>query len=132
MMVPSGWSVPARPRFGCVAIGISRGEAAVHAISAARQLIVGAEKVVALRVGEDPGTVPEAVHLLESWGVVVGVHHVPLTDNVGECLVRAADEAQADLLVVGAYRHSEVLEWALRSTTRQILRAADLPLLLMH
>ena len=45
---------------------------------------------------------------------------------------KMADEAHADLLVVGAYRYSEVLEWAMRSTTRQILKAADLPLLLMH
>ena len=72
------------------------------------------------------------MELLGSLGVATEVQHVPATGNIGECLVAAADEAQADLLVVGAYRHSEVLEWAMRSTTRQILKAADLPLLLMH
>lgn len=132
LLVPLDWNAPEKARFGCIAIGISRGEAAMHAITAAKPLIVGAEKVVALRVGDDPATIPEAVQLLKSWGVPVGVQHVPSTGNVGECLVKAADEANADLLVVGAFRHNEVLEWALRSTTRQILHAADLPLLLMH
>jgi nucleotide-binding universal stress UspA family protein len=132
LMVPSGWRAPENGAFRRIAIGISRGEAAAHAIAAAKPLIVGAERILALRVGEDAATVPEAVELLGSWGVATEVQHVPATGNIGECLVAAADEAQADLLVVGAYRHSEVLEWAMRSTTRQILKAADLPLLLMH
>jgi nucleotide-binding universal stress UspA family protein len=132
LMVPSGWTASGNGAFRRIAIGISRGEAAAHAIAAAKPLIIGAERILALRVGEDAATVPEAVELLDSWGVATEVRHVPATGNIGECLVAAADEAQADLLVVGAYRHSEVLEWAMRSTTRQILKAADLPLLLMH
>ena len=38
----------------------------------------------------------------------------------------------ADLLVAGAYRHSQIVEWLLGGTTRHLLAAADLPILLAH
>lgn len=132
LLVPPTWQAPPGTKFRRIAIGISRGAAAEHAVTGARRLIMAAERIIALRVGDEPHPAPEALRLLESWGLQLVVRHIGANGNVGERLVGAAHAARADLLVVGAYRHSEILEWILPSTTRQIFYASDLPLLVMH
>lgn len=132
LLVPPQWQAARDARFRRIAVGISRGEAARHAVAAAEPLLRAADHVIALRAGSDPEPPPEALSLLLSWSLPLQHHHIAAGGNLGADLVRAADAAGADLLVIGAYRHSEVLEWLLPSTTRQILHAADLPLLVMH
>jgi nucleotide-binding universal stress UspA family protein len=132
LLVPPRWKAEPDARFGRIAVGINRGKAARHAVAAAEQLLRAADHVIALRVGEDPDPAPEALLLLQSWGLPLENHHISADGNRGADLVRAAGATAADLLVVGAYRHSEVLDWLLPSTTRQILHAANLPLVVMH
>lgn len=131
LLVHPNWTAAPGTTFRRIAVGISRGDAAKHAIAAAEPLLKAADRIITLRAGDDPDPPPEALLLLQSWGLPLESQHIP-DGHPGTELVRAADAAEADLLVVGAYRHSEILEWILPSTTRQILRAADLPLLVMH
>jgi nucleotide-binding universal stress UspA family protein len=66
----------------------------------------------------------------------VKVSHVAIAAQTGAVLaaqiLTAARDIQADALVIGAYRHSELIEWALGSTTQELLAAAEVPIFLAH
>ena len=63
----------------------------------------------------------------------VEVHVVPPSrKDLGAQIIAEAKSLGADLIVAGAYRHSEMIEWFMGGTTRHMLAAADLPLLLAH
>ena len=47
-------------------------------------------------------------------------------------LLAEAAAMKADWLVMGAYRHNRIVEWALGGVTRTVLREARLPLFLVH
>jgi nucleotide-binding universal stress UspA family protein len=45
-------------------------------------------------------------------------------------IVAAAEEARADLIVMGRYRHPSLIEWLLGSTVDRVLRGCQLPVLI--
>ncbi len=53
-------------------------------------------------------------------------------DNRGEELLRAAAEADADLLVTGAFGHSQFYNFMIGAVTSHLLTKAKLPVLLSH
>jgi nucleotide-binding universal stress UspA family protein len=50
--------------------------------------------------------------------------------EVGHLLLSQAATFRADLLVMGAYGHSQLREWMFGSVTRTVLREAGLPVLM--
>ena len=54
------------------------------------------------------------------------------SETLGDQLVTEAHQLGADLLVMGAYRHNQFIEWLLGGTTRHVLARFDLPLFLAH
>ena len=76
---------------------------------------------------------PGAERLLRQVGVSTEPVIAPAAGKpVGERLLATAHELGANALVMGAYRHADVVEWVLPSTTRYVLRHADLPLFLAN
>jgi nucleotide-binding universal stress UspA family protein len=53
-------------------------------------------------------------------------------DQRAETLLRTAEEAGADLLVTGAFGHSQVYDMLVGAVTRDLLETAPLPVLLSH
>ena len=51
---------------------------------------------------------------------------------LGELLLSRAFDLNADLLVMGCYGHSRTREWILGGTSRTVLRAMTLPVLMAH
>lgn len=51
---------------------------------------------------------------------------------LGELLLSRACDLHADLLVMGCYGHSRTREWILGGTSRTVLRAMTLPVLMAH
>jgi nucleotide-binding universal stress UspA family protein len=47
-------------------------------------------------------------------------------------LLSAAGEAEADLMVMGAYTHSRLRELVFGGVTYEVLAAADVPVLMAH
>jgi nucleotide-binding universal stress UspA family protein len=45
-------------------------------------------------------------------------------------IVAAAEETEADLIVMGHYRHAALLEWLMGSTVDRVLRGTELPVLM--
>jgi nucleotide-binding universal stress UspA family protein len=75
----------------------------------------------------------ELVAQIQQAGIEPEVHVVPRSaKDLGAQIVAEAKSLGADLIVAGAYRHSEMIEWFMGGTTRHMLAAADLPLLLAH
>lgn len=56
----------------------------------------------------------------------------PDAGPVGACLVAAAAELRADLLVMGGYGHSRVREMILGGVTRYVIGRAGMPVLMAH
>lgn len=52
--------------------------------------------------------------------------------EVGEIILSRAFDLGADLLVMGCYGHSRAREWVLGGTSRTVLRAMTLPVLMSH
>lgn len=53
-------------------------------------------------------------------------------DNIGAALLTQTSTIGADCLVMGAYRHGELIERLLGGVTRHVLQAAEIPVFLHH
>ncbi|MEG9502498.1 MAG: universal stress protein [Methylorubrum extorquens] len=69
---------------------------------------------------------------LARHGVNVSVTNVPVDGNVAETLRRQAVLLGAEMLVIGAYRHSRLKEWFLDGVTHALLTRCPVPLFLAH
>ena len=82
--------------------------------------------------GEDTAA-GEIEHLLDHAGVEnVDTIGVDASGNAGAQLLVVAGDLGAAALVMGAYRHGEMVEWMLGNTTRHVLASAHIPLFLAH
>lgn len=80
--------------------------------------------------GAEPGA--DIAQYLARHGVQVEVQRFPAEENSGAALLALAAATGADLLVMGAYRHSPLRELLLGGVTRFMLGHADLPILMRH
>lgn len=116
-----------------MAVGLSDSDTARRAIEGAAPWLRTAERVTAVRIGEDSDPALGLEALLAEFCVTHELHVVPrTTENLGAQLVTEAKAIGADLLVTGAYRHNQLIEWFMGGTTRHLLAAADIPLLMAH
>ena len=110
---------------------------AVRAANDALPLLRAAEAVEIVAVlgeaqteGAMPGTA-FAPHLARH-GVTVSVDTLPLVDSVADTLRAGAVRLGAELIVMGAYRHSRVREFFFGGVTRSLLESSPAPLFLSH
>nr|WP_294516019.1 universal stress protein [uncultured Rhodopila sp.] len=97
-------------------------------------MLLHAERVSVLIETGDGETAPvELLDKLRRAGIAADVVRFRAQDvSVGEALIARAHEVGADLLVMGAYTHSRLREFLLGGATREVLAAADLPVLMHH
>jgi nucleotide-binding universal stress UspA family protein len=91
----------------------------------------GGTRVVTVEAGR--GTtplVPDIAPHIERHGVSCTCRYTALSVSVARTLLDEARQMNSDLLVMGGYGHSRLRELVLGGTTRDILRLADLPVLL--
>lgn len=69
---------------------------------------------------------------LARHGVRISVNDLPVVDDVAEALRTEAGLFRADMLVMGAYRHSRLQEWFLGGVTQSLLARSPVPLFLAH
>lgn len=133
LVVPPNWRGNLKRRFEHVAVGLSDSEATRHAIEGAGPWLRAAKRVTAIRIGVEDDAALGLTRLLSETGLEPVLHLVaPEGADLGAQIVAEAKAIGADLLVTGAYRHAQFVEWLLGGTTRHLLAAADLPLLLAH
>jgi nucleotide-binding universal stress UspA family protein len=120
-----------------IVVGWNARREAIRGVADALPLLVKAETVGVLVVdherteghGQEPGA-DIARHLVRR-GAHVEVQRLSSGgDDVGHLLLSQAAAFGADLLVMGAYGHSQLSEWMFGSVTRTVLREAPLPVLM--
>jgi nucleotide-binding universal stress UspA family protein len=118
-----------------VAIAWNGSPQAVRAIAASLPLLAAADSVLLLTVGDDStGDIPAVLDHLAWHGITAKHRQIPAasSDSTGSLLLNAAQEAGADMLVMGGYGHQPWREALFGGVTRDILGTSLLPLLLMH
>ncbi len=108
---------------------------ATRAVAAARPFFELVEEVVVLRAEEEEWLAP--VEDLEAYFAFHDVKNVvrkvlPPASRTGEALIEATTEIKADLMVMGAYTRSKLRQLILGSVTGQVLREAQVPILMCH
>jgi len=109
-----------------------------RAVSAAVPLMAKARRVEIVSVGEDEAAVAESrtdvIRYLGWHGITATARQVePLSRSIGDTLLHEASEAQAGMLVMGAYSHSRVRELLLGGVTRHVLSSvAATPVFMAH
>jgi nucleotide-binding universal stress UspA family protein len=106
---------------------------AVKAVLPALRLLSGAAQVHVLQgVRDGTGHLPVPA-VFQDHGIAAQMHVLPIGDGAfGQALLDKAHALGADLLVMGAYRHSPLREMIFGGVTRYMLDHADLPVLLRH
>lgn len=133
LWVPGDWQPGHDLGFEHVAIGVDESDAERAAIEAGRPWIEAASAVTAIRIDSDH--LPEMPEEGEIAGNVTARWHVAhrqADTDLGAQLAQEARSIGADLLVCGAYRHGRLIEWLLGGTTRHLLAATEVPLLIAH
>ena len=89
--------------------------------------------MTAIRIDAEQDHALTLADRLQEMGIDAQLRVVtPSGHDRGAQIVKEAEAIGADMLVAGAYRHSQLVEWLLGSTTRQMLRNTALPLFLAH
>ena len=124
------------PVGGSVAIAWDESAEAARAVTAAIPFLERARKVTILCIGDkelnpDPGST--LADYLALHGVVADVHLVDARGRAaGEVLLETAEKAKTDLLVMGGYSHSRLLEFIIGGVTQHIRSHATIPVLMAH
>ncbi|MHB2210825.1 universal stress protein [Methylobacterium sp. CM6257] len=110
---------------------------AARAANDALPFLRAAEAVEIVSVGEEKeihDSVPGAEFAphLARHGVNVTVNDLPVSGNVADTLRSQAGLFRADMIVMGAYRHSRAREFLFGGVTRSLLRSSPAPLFLAH
>lgn len=133
-LVPSKWRLQSGDTFAeHVVVAWNDTPACLRSLEGALPWLKVAKEVTLLLVAESREIAKTAEDLLGLESIAYRVHQVSRdSETLGDQLVTEAHKLSADLLVMGAYRHNQFVEWLLGGTTRHVLAHFDLPLLLAH
>jgi nucleotide-binding universal stress UspA family protein len=123
-----------------VAIAWKETAEAARAVTAAMPLLRKAERVVVISANEREGsgtaTAKSAHRLVEqlAWHGIKAEPYTVLSrvHSAANSVLNMADEAGADILVMGAYGHSRTREFVFGGFTRHVLNHETLPVFLFH
>ncbi len=108
---------------------------ATRAVQAALPLLVAAKEVTVLRVEEEEwyaGTEDLDIHLTRHGVKTVISKVLPREGRTGRSLMFATRDADADMMVMGAYTRSKLRQLMLGSVTGYVMEHAVLPVLMCH
>lgn len=136
LLIPPDWSASKGAGLdGHIIVAWKPTTQARQAVESAGPWLQRAAKVTILLIDErsTPDGLAEIHGTMKQLGVLAkDVVIRPDASDPAVQILKVAREVGADALVMGAYRHSNIVEWALGGTTRSILAKADIPLFLAH
>jgi nucleotide-binding universal stress UspA family protein len=118
-----------------VALAWNGSPQAVRAVAASLPLLAAADSVLVITVGDDNASdIPGILDHLAWHGITARHRRVPATSNesTGVLLLNAANDAGADMLVMGGNGHKPWREALFGGVTHDIIGTSLVPLLLMH
>lgn len=109
----------------------------LHALQAALPVLSQSLRIVVMTIGTaaaaDPADETAMLDWLSCHGVFPERRFVTTHEgSVAQELLRQADACAADLIVMGAFRHSRLSESVFGGTTRHVIEHGKIPLLLAH
>jgi nucleotide-binding universal stress UspA family protein len=137
LVVPPGCDAPLAAKR--IVVAWNGGTEALAAIRCALPLLVEAEEVDLAIIDppshgpdrSDPGG--ELAEMLVRHGVRANVSVLARTlPRVSDVLLRHVGDKSADLLVMGAYGHSRLIQTVLGGTTRNVLEETGVPVMMAH
>ena len=136
LLVPADWSPLTNESLGGhIVIAWKSTPQAKRAVECAAPWLRKASRVTILAIARtaEEARLKEAQDLLDGLGIA-GEQLFLLTEKIdlAEQILQIAHQLRANVLVMGAYRHNKLIEWALGGTTRHILSKADMPVFLAH
>lgn len=112
---------------------------AARALAESLPLLAKAKKVIIAtvqdsNVGQADTDMPAAdiARHLDRHGISVDISLLRGVTDIAEALRTEAENAGADLVVMGGYGHSRFREWVLGGVTRDTLRLTPIPVLIAH
>ena len=113
---------------------------AVRAVHAALPILAHAKRIVLAQGTPDEDFSPvqfrppfDIAALLERHGLRSYTQALDgASDGAGEEILRIARDAEADLVVMGAYGRARASEWLLGGATRHVLEHARIPVFMRH
>jgi nucleotide-binding universal stress UspA family protein len=115
-----------------VVVGWKDSVGARRALSDALPFLKRAEQVNVIEIGGDGTSLRDAKAFLDRHDVHARTETLAPVGKAGSQLVRFAEQAQSDLIVVGAYGHSRLRELVLGGVTRELLDDCPIPCLFSH
>jgi nucleotide-binding universal stress UspA family protein len=108
-----------------------------RAVGAAMPFLAKSKNIIILTVGENERVGEESsdklVAALTRHGLKVSSRHLqPGDGSAANTLLTAASRMSVGLLVMGGYGHSRFREFMFGGFTEEVLRGAELPVLMMH
>jgi nucleotide-binding universal stress UspA family protein len=131
-------AIPSRIR--SVAIAWKDSPEAARAITAAMPVLGVAEQIVLLSANEENETAAECIdcadsvvgHLRWQGFAAEGRYVIPAGRSIPDAVLETAQEAGADLVVMGAYGRSRLSERIFGGFTQRVLGGVALPVLIFH
>jgi nucleotide-binding universal stress UspA family protein len=115
-----------------IAVAWKPGATAERAVVAATPLLRAAEDVTVLIGGDAPADGPPDMLVQALGRAPRTIRFARATETIGAALLREAQSAGCDLLVMGAYAHRRATEALLGGATRDIIATGAMPVLLHH
>lgn len=136
LLAPADWTADAGPRIERhVLIAWKQNGQASRAVDGALPWLRTADKVTVLTV-EKEGQYVDPTRLLESLareGIAAErISAKPIEGRTSARILATAEEIDASLIVMGAYRFGSLIEWALGATTQRTIAQSKIPLMLAH
>ncbi len=119
---------------GTALIAWDGGREAMHAVIAALPLLARMGTVRILTIDSDASTKAQELVVYLGWhGITATLHEVARgAASVGDAVLHEAHQIEAGLLVMGGYHHSRTREMLFGGTTRHVMSAGKIPVLLAH
>jgi len=136
LLAPADWTADAGPRIERhILVAWKQTGQASRAVDGALPWLRKADKVTVLTV-EKEGQHVDPTRLLELLSREgIEAEHIsgqPIDGRTSARILATADEIDASLIVMGAYRFGSLIEWALGATTHRTIGQAKIPLMLAH
>lgn len=109
---------------------------AARAVDGAMPMLRIAKRVSIFTVPDNPKYLTHDLGLIEHLshhGIHAEcLHPMSRSNDIGKLLIETAADARASMIVMGAYTHHRVREAFLGGVTHQVLKSAEIPVVMMH
>lgn len=136
LVLPKGMTEIDLDRSGTVLIAWTYSREAIRALRDSLSILQSAKSVHLLTCGKDDeknrNSAGEVVAYLKRHGVEVAQDRFALSGHAGEEILEVAENIDADLVIMGAYGHTSLLDKIFGSASRYVIGHAPMPLLMSH